>query len=282
LYLAYLFLLYLLPRMESASRFSARLISYREASPLLISQALTAAQQELHARFPLADTTAWQQAFERCQPELWLAEEGPRVDHTSLIRVVNSLHIGQLPDDEADPPRYGPRTHHVARKLVRYGKWATSLLAQHPDLTTSEAQVDVRQLLLRLETGDGVAEQITEAFYRPSIPRLSKAPPPHPLSMEPPKPLVSVSPEPPALAVRWMHLQRWVAQQDDPLRPWNRAGIARQTQLPQSIVRILLETSPASEETAGLFTKQRLRLLQRLFRPFGYQQQDGSAKQENG
>jgi len=267
--------------MESAFPFPARLISYREASPLLISQALTAAQQELHVRFPLADTTAWQQAFERCQPELWLAEQGPRVDHSSLIRIVNSLYIGRLSDDEADPPRYSPRTYHMARKLVRHGKWAASLLAQHPDLTTTEAQFDIRHLLIRLEAGDGVAEQITQAFYRPSIPRLSEASPPHPLSIEPPKPLVVISPEPPALAARWTHLQHWVAQQDNPLRPWNRAGIARQSQLPQSTVRILLETSPASQDTARFFTQQRLRLLQRVFRPFGYEQQAGLTEQKN-
>lgn len=266
--------------MESAAQSPAQLISYHEASPIILAQALTAAQQELHARFPLADTLAWQQAFERCQPELWLLEQGPRVDHSSLIRVVTSLHTGQLTDDEADPPRYSHRTFHVARKLVRYGKWAAGVLAQHSDLTTSEAQTDIRHLLSRLEAGDGVAEQISKAFQRPSTPHLANASPPQPPSTMLQGKVVAASLEPATLVARWTHMQHWVAQQDNPLRPWNKASIARQTQLPQRTVRVLLETSPVDEDTAALFTIRRLRSLQRLFQLFGYKPQEGFAEKE--
>lgn len=69
----------------------------------------------------------------------------------------------------------------------------------------------------------------------------------------------------------WQHLQQWFEQNNDPLRPWNVSAISRHVGLPQAVVRSLLTASKGAEGMSRTaFTKERLRLFQRLFRNYGY------------
>ncbi|WP_324673096.1 hypothetical protein [Hymenobacter sp. GOD-10R] len=248
-----------------------QILLYSHASPLQQQQAFTRTYQELQPRFPETELHQWEKAFARCEPTLWVEDEQVWVEDESLTRLLTYL-MGTYTVAEQDRAQNGAFIHHLARKLNYISKASARGVEYWQAQPLADALAGQRALLLSFASEDVIALQVQEAFMLPS---LNKAASPKVIVktfITQEKTSTTTSPQNGlVLRAHWEHLQQWLEQQEQSLRPWNVAAIARQLRMSQSIVkRLLFKPQPYIGVGPEIFTRGRLSRAQRLFASYGY------------
>lgn len=245
-------------------------ILYHQASATQQEQAFSLAQSELQKRFPMVSLDDLRQAFALCEPDLSLGGKSLAIEYESMTRVMSYLAATYRTSlEELEPPIYGPVTHYVSKKLTSLQQTADWATKQYQGATTPEAAAFYLSVLTQLAVEDATASQVEQAFLIPAS------------ATRPSKVLVEAAAFPEsggispfsfdALLYEWGHLRKWLRQRQDPLRPWNSEALHQASQLPQSVVQLLLfEPMPTTAENLSHFTRERLRCFQRLMKPYGY------------
>lgn len=139
----------------------AQCVTFAQASPRQISQALLSVQDELEEMFHPLSWQTWANAFLTLQPDLWVAQETVYLDEQGLARMAK--HLATLPGAaDLECLKHGPRVVYLAKKLVNYQDDAIYAL------TDIEAQPSaygpaVYQLVTGLARGNAVAHEVYRA-----------------------------------------------------------------------------------------------------------------------
>ncbi|MCB2411133.1 hypothetical protein [Hymenobacter lucidus] len=255
-------------------------IPYSLASPALQEQALSVIRQVFQSRFSTLTSSQWHQVATACYPVLEVEGMSVEIRSDDFARLATYLFLQHTDTDAPESLAYCSASRHVAYKLAGVSRRAADTLAHVSTLCEAEKPeaIDLyRSVLESVAGGDAIVNSINLAFafltdHNPSVRRAY----PHPITSSSQEPISSNSQ--PAkkrvikeLPEQWDHLQAWFKQANDPARPWNVSGIARQLSINQSVVRALL-TAPKGTQgySRTAFSKARLRLLQRYFRSYGY------------
>lgn len=249
-----------------------QILPYSAASPAQQQEALTRTYQEQQPRFPEIWPHHWKKAFARCQPTLWVEDNQVWVEDKSLTRLLTYLTGTYTSAGEHEPAADGALIYHLAKKLNYISHASAQGVAYWATQPLADAFAGQRALLLSFASEDVIASQVQEAFALPrsnssiAARAIAKGSISQEKARKKPAPRKG-----PVLREHWRHLQKWLEEQQQPLRPWNIAAIGRTLEMSQSMVnRLLFEPQPYLEEGPGIFTRRRLSRAQRLFASYGY------------